>query len=424
MRTAILLSGRGGTRIRSKLQGLVRTARAHPVMSPRLLLEVWRERKGFPVEEAHDVHLSAAVAWLARAQDATVDDGFARGYSLNWNPYFSLQGWQPSYPETTGYIIPTFFMLNHHHRLLALDRRAERAARWELEIQLSDGAVQGGVIGQPVSPSVFNTGQVILGWLVTLENTGDESFAKAVRRAGNFLVDVLEVDGQWRTGNSKFARADSTLYNARTAWALAEAGVRLQEPSFIAAATRNLLLVSKWQKANGWLPHCCLSDPQRPLLHTLAYAIRGLLEGGRILEEEDFIRSGALAAERLAEEVRDNGWMSGRYDSAWSPVSQWSCLTGNAQMVNIWLRLFSITGKKKWLEPVGPVVRFLKATQNRGSMDPGVRGGIRGSFPISGDYGRYQVLNWATKFFVDALFRHRLALAGVAALRTNDQPLA
>jgi hypothetical protein len=35
------------------------------------------------------------------------------------------------------------------------------------------------------------------------------------------------------------------------------------------------------------------------------------------------------------------------------------------------------------------------------------RGGIRGSFPAYGGYGTYQFLNWAAKFFVDALLAER-----------------
>ena len=34
---------------------------------------------------------------------------------------------------------------------------------------------------------------------------------------------------------------------------------------------------------------------------------------------------------------------------------------------------------------------------------PEVRGGVKGSFPIYGDYGAYQYLNWACKFLIDAL---------------------
>jgi hypothetical protein len=30
------------------------------------------------------------------------------------------------------------------------------------------------------------------------------------------------------------------------------------------------------------------------------------------------------------------------------------------------------------------------------------RGAVKGSFPVSGDYGRYEYLNWAAKFFIDS----------------------
>ena len=51
------------------------------------------------------------------------------------------------------------------------------------------------------------------------------------------------------------------------------------------------------------------------------------------------------------------------------------------------------------------VLAFVKRTQNRTSDDPGLRGGIKGAAPMSGDYGRHEILNWATKYFADALMR-------------------
>src|SRR5688572_17449728 len=45
--------------------------------------------------------LAGAYGWLCRAQDATPDDGVSGWYHL-------VRGWSPSYPETTGYLIPTF----------------------------------------------------------------------------------------------------------------------------------------------------------------------------------------------------------------------------------------------------------------------------------------------------------------------------
>src|SRR5207247_8283014 len=54
---------------------------------------------------------------------------------------------------------------------------------------------------------------------------------------------------------------------------------------------------------DGWLPDCCLTDRMRPLLHTIAYGIRGLLEGGRVLEDARLVAHAALAAERIAAAV-------------------------------------------------------------------------------------------------------------------------
>ena len=401
-----------------------RSLRAHPLLNPTGLVEERAERVGHPVDEDSGPHLREAIEWLIRAQDATPDDGFARGYSIMFSPYFRSRGWQPSYPETTGYIIPTLLEAALHFRRPDLVDRALRAARWESGVQLETGAVQGGVIGEGSSPAVFNTGQVMFGWLAAFEHTGHTLFAESARRAGRYLVSVLEPDGYWRKGNSRFALADATLYNARVAWALAEAGARLGEPEFTSAAGKNLHAVVDLQHENGWFPNCCLTDARRPLLHTIAYTVRGLVEGGRVLEDQRLLSAGARTADRLLGLVREDGWMAGRFHADWSAAVAWSCLTGEAQMANNWLRLYTITGDAKWLAPVPRVLRFLKSTQNRTSRDPGLRGGIKGSAPMSGEYGRYETLNWATKYFVDALIRHQQVEAGSAGARAARYALA
>jgi len=40
-------------------------------------------------------------------------------------------------------------------------------------------------------------------------------------------------------------------------------------------------------------------------------------------------------------------------------------------------------------------------------QDPAIRGGLAGSWPTWGEYGRFLVLNWATKFLLDALLEER-----------------
>ncbi len=406
------------TRALRALAARGRTLRAHPLLNPTGLAELRAEQRGgHPAEPDHAPHLHAAVDWLVRAQDATPDDGIARGYSVLYSPYFRGRGWQPSYPETTGYLIPTLFEAAAELGRPELADRARRAADWEIAIQLPSGAVQGGVIGEGRTPAIFNTGQVMFGWLAALEITGEARYAAALRRAGQYLVAALDQRGQFREGESDFARKDATLYNARVTWALAEAGQALAEPEFSEAAGRHLRMVAARQTANGWFPDCCLTDPQRPLLHTIAYTIRGLLEGGRVLGDRQVLDAGIRAATALLPLVRPDGWLPGRFGADWSPAVTWSCLTGDAQMANNWMRLHLITGDPHWLEPVPRVLDFVKRTQNRTSSDPGLRGGIKGSAPMSGDYGRHEILNWATKYFADALMRHTQVARGDLVIR-------
>ncbi|HVH40355.1 MAG TPA: hypothetical protein VM764_10035 [Gemmatimonadaceae bacterium] len=357
----------------------------------------------FPVDEAHEPHLRAATDWLVRAQDATPTGGIARGFSHAHHRYFRARGWQPEYPETTGYIIPTLFALADRLGREELAARALLAAHWECAMQLPDGAVQGGVVGQDPSPSAFNTGQVIFGWLVALQRSGDIRFAEAAQSAARFLAATIDRDGIWRRGHSQFALEGATLYNTRTAWALLETAQVVDAPGARDAAARSLRAATLRQHASGWLPACCLNRPEQPLLHTLAYAITGLLEGGRLLGDDRSIAAAAAAAAALADQVDASGRLAGRYFADWRRAVSWSCLTGEAQMVTAWLRLHAITGDSKWLEPVAPVLRHLKGTQDRDSTVPGIAGGINGADPIDGDYCAHETLSWATKFFVDAM---------------------
>lgn len=48
-------------------------------------------------------------------------------------------------------------------------------------------------------------------------------------------------------------------------------------------------------------------------------------------------------------------------------------------------------------------IEFVKRTQNPEHPNPEIRGGVKGSFSFSGQYGQYELLNWPAKFFCDAL---------------------
>jgi uncharacterized protein YyaL (SSP411 family) len=348
-------------------------------------------------------HLEAAMRWLCRAQDAAGGGGVARSYALCWMRAHGRRGWLAAYPETTGYIIPTLFAYARATGDDEYRRRAVRMAQWETEVQLDSGAVQGGVIGFPPTPAVFNTGQVLFGWARAFDETGDEQFRKAVVQAAEFLLDAQDPDGAWRRHGSRYARAGVNVYDARTAWGLLQAARVTGDRRYREAAIRNLEFALSRQTSNGWFAECCLDDDRRPLLHTLAYTLEALVEAGIALDEPRYVVAAHRAAVVLTRRLRAAGGLPGRFDSAWRPAVRWSCLTGNAQTAIVWLRLFEVTRDAALLEAARRANHFLMATQDLTAPDPGVRGGIKGSHPAWGGYAPWEYPNWAAKFFADAV---------------------
>jgi hypothetical protein len=345
-------------------------------------------------------HLQEAVGWLKRAQDSGPDRGVSYGVRFGGD-------FDASYPETTGYICQTFVEQGELAGDTDLLTRAIEMADWEVAIQLPDGAVMGGKFNLQPTPAVFNTGMVLLGWSALIRRTGEERFKSAARRASDWLVSIQEPDGTWIRGHSRFAAFGATLYNVKAAWGLCEAGYALGEERYISAAVRNAENCLSRQRSNGWLPDCCLSDAQAPLLHTLAYAMQGLLGIGIRTDRRDLIAGAQLLADAQIDITHTDGFIPGRQHEDFSAAVDWCCLTGSAQTSIVWSDLYSLTGEEKYRMAVHRVNRYLMQRHDIRNPDSRLRGGVPGSWPVWGDYGRLRILNWATKFLVDALSREQ-----------------
>jgi hypothetical protein len=348
-------------------------------------------------------HLHAAMDWLARAHDACGGGGVSRSYTLRYARAHRRQGWLGAYPETTGYIIPTFLEYGTRFDRPEFRERARRMADWESDIQMESGAVQGGTVDFPPSPAVFNTGQVLQGWALAHDAFGSPRHLDSMRRAADFLVEGQDADGAWRRHGSRFARPGVNVYDTRTAWGLLQASAHTGDPRHREAAVRAFDFALTQQSENGWFDQCCLDDNRRPLLHTLAYAMEGLLEGGVLLERDRYVTAARTAADRVLERVRPDGWIPGRLDAQWRPAARFSCLTGNAQTARVWVRLSQLTGRSEYAEAAARALRFVARTQDLGARDPGIRGGIQGSSPLWGEYAPFEYPNWAAKFFADGI---------------------
>lgn len=339
-------------------------------------------------------HLLAAESWLCRAHDVSGDGGVSYGYSL-------LGGWRASYPETSGYIATTFFRLAKARDPL-YEKRALRIVRWLLSIQNSDGSFSNPRYGK--QGIVFDTGQVLFGLVKGYEVTGDIKLLEAARRAAAWLTKIADADMRW-TKNEHLNTPH--VYNSRTAWAL----LRMNEVEFDAAreavARKNLDWAVTEQLPNGFFQNCSFKPGDAPFTHTIAYTARGLLESGLLLNDQKYIEAARRCADATLLHLRDDGHLPLAISTTATAVSDACCLTGNCQFAIVWARLFAQRQGQSYRTGVLRALDYVMSTQNITTGDVDVRGAIKGSHPIWARYAPMSFPNWATKFFVDAMWLRR-----------------
>ena len=337
--------------------------------------------------------LQAALEWIRHAQRASGDGGISKGYHV------VRRRWSPSYPETTGYTIPSLLNAASVLGRPELQSLAMVLADYLLSAATPEGGAAHWANGS-LQPVVFDTGQVLFGWLAAYEASQDARYLEAATLAGNWLAAIQDSSGAW----TKYQHLGVVkAIDTRVAWALLELHRRTQQESHRQAAIRNLEWGLDQQDVDGWFRHCAFRKGEDPFTHTLLYAAEGLLESGCLLNDERYIVAAARTADALLARSHANGWMASTYDSGWQPTSRSSCLTGNCQASRLWLRLFTLRGEPAYAEGAKRAIMFVGRTQKLKAGNPGVRGGIAGSAPIYGRYERFTYPNWAAKFYVDAL---------------------
>ena len=351
--------------------------------------------------------MRGAAAWLACAQDATGDGGIAGRYRL-------ASGWSSSYPETTGYAIPTLLTLAD---VLGDDEYRQRAGRcvaFLRSVQLPSGAFPGlEVADNRTNPSPFNSAQIIHGLHRWYLATGDRTVLDPIRRAAHWICDVQDGDGAWRR---YFYRQLACAYSAYAACWLAEIADDLDEPRFRASAERNLRWVLSLRDAEtGWFDRSGFSERDHEQrcahTHTIAYTLDGVLRMSDRFDAADGRDAVRVAAERLLERLERSKTLAGVLNHRWQPQADYVCLTGNAQIALIWMRIARSTGDVRFVNAAFKAIDEVKRAQTLAHTNGGIRGGIPGSWPIGGEYVQFALPNWAAKFFVDALCAKRACLA-------------
>lgn len=378
----------------------------------RCQLELRKFNEFFNAIHPDEAHLSACMQWLVKAQDINAGRGVSAAYRMD------LQKWDVDYPETTGYIIPTFLCYSKLTGDESYRKRAIDMGDWEIAIQSPEGGA-----GEPVGvygmrPRVFNTGQVMIGWVALYAETGHQKYLEAAKKAADWIIESQDSDGKWTKNTYNGPKA----YKSRVSWALLELYGIAKEEKYRIAVERSVNWIFSQANANGWFANNSLSEPNKPWTHLTGYVLVGLMEIYRLNMENPQFKNvlnllhnaakGIAAFYIKLKEFAGKGYyttLPGTLDSNWSSNDKWSCVTGNAQTEFFLRRMFRYTGDPMLKTVADMLLNDIKQIHLiDGVSDPNVSGGLAGSCPIGGPYLGYSIPNWGVKFFADSLLQRLL----------------
>ena len=125
------------------------------------------------------------------------------------------------------------------------------------------------------------------------------------------------------------------------------------------------------------------------------------MEAYRFSEEDIYLEAAMNTADGLLSAVQPDGFLPGQLNPDWTAAVDWACLTGAVQIAHSCLMLYQVTGKESYRDFGYLLNQYVRQTIDVEGA-PETRGGVKGSYPIYGAYGRYEYLNWAVKFCIDS----------------------
>lgn len=280
-----------------------------------------------------------ALEWLRAHENPT---GGIRVHSRHAN----------SYPEVTGYIVPTVLACGE-------DALARRLVRWLMCVQRANGCYTDPDNGVPY---IFDTGQVLRGLLAGADLV--PGTLESARRACDYLISEMVDCGAGGFGN-RFKGVVPESAHLYVLPALVEAAGVLGQPEYETAARR-------------CLEHY-LTLPDALSLHTLthflAYELEALIDLGRS-------ECALPVLELLRQRQKPDGSIR-----AIEGVD-WVCVPGLIQLAICWYKLGET-------EPAERALAWVEARQQPS-------GGFLGSMGEGARYFPKAELSWAAKFYLDA----------------------
>lgn len=355
-------------------------------------------------QQSDEHHARAVLAWLNWAQEKSCDDGIPQRVDLRHAATQGTVRIEPSYPETTGYILNTI-AFGHGLKLPTLEKdNISRLVQYLLNCQLASGGFP--PPGTERTALAFDTGQALTGLCAYDRHVGSTPEVQlAIERAAQWLAQQITEDGSYDVAA---CYQGQRAYYIRATIGLWMAARLLNNAAWLEAAKKNAVWTLSQRIGSHWLEHISFEDGSFQNLHGIAYTIRGLVQLGHHCSLPDCLALGRALLDKIM--MQDYQGLvpahaiPGHFSANFSGYKKTVSPTGMCQIAISAYMLAALYDEPRYKQFADRLVECVKQFQFSGFSEPGLNGLLPGSWPVTGPYMHCALPNWPAKFFLDCLY--------------------
>ena len=329
------------------------------------------------------------------------------------------------YPEITGYFISTMRFLYEHEKNEKFVKLAKASSNWLIQLYEKHGGIIQGISTQGVPQKFaysFDTGICSKGLLDCFAITKEEKFLESAKKLNQWILnETIENNGFVKpTKNlqtNEFEEDTNVWYkrsgclHIKLAIPLLQQYMITKNESLLETATKIADSIPAYQNDDGSI--FLHTDSKIINLHTMCYALEGLIHTYMITRNEDYISRCKKAITWCDQQVQDDGsidlWFNSKHHSKSSyPI---------AQLIRLKILVAKLDGSSLD-ETVRRLESFLLSLQAQND-DTKINGGFYEEFnkSVFGWKKTLKVNSWASMFSLQALYW----LENFSSIDLNDE---
>ena len=315
------------------------------------------------------------------------------------------------YPEITGYYISTMRFLFEHEKKQEFLNAAQSSAEWLIKIYEKYGAIIQGINNinskEPLSYS-FDTSICVNGildyylmsnniqYLEQSKRMIQPLIANAIEKNGTVLP-FRQLDSEQYLENKDVWYKQKGCFHIKNSISLVKLYKITSESKYLEHAKKICDAYRQFQKKDGMI--CIHQDSKIVNLHTLCYALEGLLYTYNTTRSDDYLSSCKLALKWVLERIQQDGsielWFNSKYrEKASYPV---------AQLIRIMILIDKLEKNDSYKKTVDKLYSYLISFQK--TKHPH-KGGFYEEYyrSLFSWKKRLRINSWASMFSLQAIF--------------------